>query len=173
MTIHDANVLTREEFVSTFRWIFEHSIAEQVSELRPFPSYQFLHHAMKKRVKKYTIEERVALLQTLPDFIETIRGQNPYNYVGKQSGFRSLTPREYKKFIAYHNKYIKKFGFPFIIAMRGHNKQSVYEALKKRLKNNENEEIEAAIEEIFRIYFYILRESISNEDRDEIKKQSV
>jgi 2-oxo-4-hydroxy-4-carboxy-5-ureidoimidazoline decarboxylase len=173
MTIHDANELTHKEFVLTFSWIFGHRIAEQVSELRPFPSYQFLHHAMKKCIKKLSPDEKLSLIQELPDFSHVIRGEPSSKRINNNEKLRSLSSREYKKFISLNNKYVKKFGFPFVIAMRGHDKESVYEAIRRRVKNTETEEIEIALDEILRMYFYRLRENIQNEKREQMKTQSM
>ncbi len=164
MTIHEVNELSKKDFILTFSWIFEENIVEQVSELRPFPSFQFLHLAMKKIVKKSSLEQKVALLQATPDFVEMITLGSSQKSSLKQAGFRSLSSREYKKFVALNNKYVKKFGFPFVISLRGHNKESVYDSLKKRVKQTEIEEVTTSIEEVLRIYFHRLREVIQNEE---------
>lgn len=173
ITIHEVNELSKKDFVLMFTWIFDPKIVEQVSELRPFPSYQFLHLALKKLVKKSSIEQKLSLLQSSPDFIELITNGSSQKATLKQAGLQSLSSREYKKFVSLNNKYEKKFGFPFVISIRGHNKESVYDALRKRVKQKEYEEVLTSLDELFRIYFYRLRETIQNEESYQLDQKSM
>ncbi|MBU7593084.1 2-oxo-4-hydroxy-4-carboxy-5-ureidoimidazoline decarboxylase [Metabacillus halosaccharovorans] len=173
ITIQKVNELSKKDFVLMFCWIFDEKIVEQVSELRPFPSYQFLHLAVKKLVKKSPIEQKLLLLQAFPSFVDMITHGSSQKADSKLAGLQSLSSREYKKFVLLNNKYEKKFGFPFVISVRGHNKQSIYDALKKRVKQSETEEILNSLEELLRIYFYRLRETIQNEESYHLDRQSM
>ncbi|HZH59693.1 MAG TPA: 2-oxo-4-hydroxy-4-carboxy-5-ureidoimidazoline decarboxylase [Metabacillus sp.] len=173
LTIHEVNKLSKKDFVLMFSWILDPKIVEQVSELRPFPSYQFLHHAFKKLVKKSSIEQKLSLLQASPNFIEMITNGTSQKAALKQAGLQSLSSREYKKFVSLNNKYEKKFGFPFVISIRGHNKESVYDSLRKRVKQKEYEEVLTSLDELFRIYFYRLRETIQNEENYQLDRKSI
>ena len=173
LTIHEVNELSKEDFVLMFRWIFDPKIVDKVSELRPFPSYQFLHLAVKKLVKKSPIEQKLLLVQSFPDFIDILTNGSSQKTAIKQAGLHSLSSREYKKFVSLNNKYEKKFGFPFVISVRGHNKESVYDSLKKRVKQSESEEILTSLDELLRIYFYRLRETIQNEESYLLDRKSM
>lgn len=165
ITIHDANEFSREEFVSQFGWIFEHTpwVAEQAWELRPFPSVQFLHRAMVKLIEKSSKEEKLALIQAHPDLGTKMKLSTSSKIEQQQAGLDQLSPKEYERFIALNNKYVKKYGFPFVLAVRGHNKDSIYDAMKRRVKNKEDQEFNKALEEIYKISFFRLREMITNE----------
>ncbi|WP_175639505.1 2-oxo-4-hydroxy-4-carboxy-5-ureidoimidazoline decarboxylase [Metabacillus schmidteae] len=171
ITIHEVNELSKKDFALKFSWIFDQKMVEKVSELRPFPSYQFLHLAMKKLVKKKSIEQKLLLLQAFPDFVDMITNGSSQKTVIKQAGLYSLSSREYKKFVSLNNKYEKKFGFPFVISIRGHNKESVYDSMKKRVKQTESEEILTSLDELLRIYFYQLRETIQNEESLQLERK--
>lgn len=171
ITINEVNELSKKDFILMFRWLFDQKIVEQVSELRPFPSYQFLHLAVKKLVKKTTIEQKLLLLQTFPNFVDMITNGSLQKSAIRQAGLQSLSTREYKKFVLLNNKYEKKFGFPFVISIQGHNKESVYVSMKKRVKQTESEEILTSLDELLRIYYYRLRETIQNEENIQLNRK--
>lgn len=165
ITIQDVNEFSRKEFVAQLGWIFENTpwVADQVWELRPFPSVQFLHRAMVKLVEKSTMEEKLALIQAHPDLGTKMKLSTSSKIEQQQAGFDQLSPKEYKRFVALNNKYVKKFGFPFVLAVRAHNKDSIYDAMKRRVKNKEAQEFETAMEEIYKISFFRLKEIVTNE----------
>lgn len=165
ITIQDVNEFSREEFVAQLGRIFEDTpwIADHVWELRPFPSVQFLHQSMVKLVENSTIEKKLALIQAHPDLGTKIKLSTSSKIEQQQAGLDQLSPKEYKRFIALNNKYVKKFGFPFVLAVRGHNKDSVYGAMKKRIKNKEDQEFEKAMEEIYKISLFRLMDIVTNE----------
>jgi OHCU decarboxylase len=165
VTIQDANELSREEFVAKLGWIFEHTpwIADKVWTLRPFPSIQLLHQSMVKLVEKSSKQEKLALIQAHPDLGTKMKITTSSKTEQHQAGLDQLSSKEYERYIALNNKYIKKFGFPFVLAVRGHNKDSIYDAMKRRVKNKEDQEFETALKEIYKISFFRLKEIVTNE----------
>jgi OHCU decarboxylase len=165
ITIKDVNEFSRKEFVALLGWIFEDTpwIADKVWELRPFPSVQFLHRSMVKLVEKSSKEEKLALIQAHPDLGTKIKLSTSSKFEQQQAGLDQLSPNEFKRFMALNNKYIKKFGFPFVLAVRGHNKDSIYDSMKRRVKNKEEQEFETAMEEIYKISWFRLRDIVTNE----------
>ncbi|TXC91520.1 urate oxidase [Metabacillus litoralis] len=165
LSIHEVNEFTKEEFVNKVGWVFEHTpwIAEQSWEYAPFQSVQQLHRFMVKVVEKGGKEEKLALIQSHPDLGSRLKLSSSSQMEQKQAGLDQLNPREYKKFTSLNNKYVKKFGFPFVLAVRGHNKYSIFDAMKRRVKNNDSEEFQTALKEIYKISFFRLRDIVCNE----------
>ena len=58
---------------------------------------------------------------------------------------------ERDRFTTLNNAYVEKFGFPFIIAVRDHNKQSILENFEKRIANTAAEEFATACAQVERI----------------------
>jgi OHCU decarboxylase len=79
------------------------------------------------------------------------------------AGLTELTPEEFESFSLSNRAYTERFGFPFILAVRGHTKQSIYESLILRLGNTPEEELETALLEIGKITYYRLDALVEQE----------
>ena len=62
-----------------------------------------------------------------------------------------MSPDELDKFTKLNNAYRAKFGFPFIMAVKGKNKGEILSAFETRLHNDTSTEAKAALREIDRI----------------------
>ncbi len=69
----------------------------------------------------------------------------------KSAGLTNLTPDEIERFREFNQRYREKFGFPFVICARLNKKEPILQAFPVRLANSRQQEIEAALEEIFKI----------------------
>ena len=66
-------------------------------------------------------------------------------------GLNHLTPSEYERFEILNRRYKEKFGFPFIVAVKNHTKDSILATFARRLDNTLDQELEQALTEIFQI----------------------
>ena len=66
-------------------------------------------------------------------------------------GLDRLDDEEYERFGRLNASYREKFGFPFIIAVRRHDKTSILAAFETRLGNTAAEELETALAQVFEI----------------------
>ncbi len=78
----------------------------------------------------------------------------------KGAGLQDLTPEEYSNFINLNKRYMEKFDFPFIIAVRGKNKEQIYDAMKARIDHEIDLEFQTALKEIYKIAKFRLEEKI-------------
>ena len=62
-----------------------------------------------------------------------------------------VNPQEREQFQRYNSLYKERFGFPFIICARLNKKEAILEAFPRRLTNTQEQEIETALNEIFKI----------------------
>lgn len=90
------------------------------------------------------------------------------------AGLDRLSPEEHARFTELNSAYIKKFGFPFIIAVKGLVKEDILAAFEQRIDNSAEEEFEAACAEVERIARLRLRSMLpettmpdTNPDRSE------
>jgi 2-oxo-4-hydroxy-4-carboxy-5-ureidoimidazoline decarboxylase len=135
------NAMDRAAFVQKFGGIFENSpwVAEQAWEKRPFASLDELHAAMVAVVKHAPAERQLALLQSHPDLAgkEAQAGTMTASSVAEQAsaGLNALSHEEMVRISDLNAAYKKKFGFPFIIAVRMHTKEGILFEFNRRLQN--------------------------------------
>ena len=77
------------------------------------------------------------------------------------AGLDRLNEEEIAAFQNFNQRYREKFGFPFIICARLNKKETILAAFPKRLQHSQDEEIRAALEEIYKIANLRLRDIVS------------
>lgn len=148
------NATTQTDFVEALGGVFEYSpwVAEEAWSARPFADVSALHDAMMGVVRHRSTEDKVALLRAHPELAGRVAraGEMTPDSVAEQSsaGLDQMTEAEFARFDQLNTAYREKFGFPFIIAVRNHSKESILDRFANRLNNAPEEEIEAALKEI-------------------------
>lgn len=164
MTLTEINSLIHDEFVRIVGPVFEHSswIAEAAWAKRPFASVEALHSAMCDIVRAAGEEKQLALIRAHPDLVGklALAGQLTKESTGEQAsaGLDRLTPAEVELFQQSNAAYKEKFGFPFVICARLNKKEAILNGFKVRLQNSREQEIQAALGEIFKIAELRLRD---------------
>ena len=136
------NAMDQAAFIAKFGGIFENSpwVAEQAWEKRPFASVDDMHAAMVGVAKFATAPRQLALLQSHPDLAgkEAQAGAMTASSVTEQAsaGLNALSKDEMADISALNEAYKKKFGFPFIIAVRMHTKEGIFFDFRRRLSND-------------------------------------
>ena len=157
LTLPDVNQMSAPEFGGALGGVFEHSpwIAERARAARPFASLEALHAAMMRVVRDASRAEQLALLRAHPDLAGRAAraGNLSAASLAEQSsaGLDHLTDEEHGRFGRLNSGYREKFGFPFIIAVRRQDKTAILAAFERRLGNTVEEEIEAALAQVFDI----------------------
>jgi 2-oxo-4-hydroxy-4-carboxy-5-ureidoimidazoline decarboxylase len=151
------NRIGRAEFTRTLGGVFEQSpwVADRAFDRRPFPSLAALHEAMVEAVRRAPRAEQVALIRAHPDLAgQAARaGTMSAASVAEQSsaGLDRLTDEEYARFERLNAAYREKFGFPFVIAVRRHDKHAILAAFEARLRHGLDDEVDAALDQIAEI----------------------
>ena len=157
LTLDALNRLGPGDFERALGEIFERSpwVAGRVAPARPFATVADLHAAMAAAVRRASRDEQLALLRAHPDLAgRAVRaGAMSRTSVAEQSGagLDRLDEAEYARFDRLNAAYREKFGFPFIIAVRRHDKHAILAAFETRLLNTHTEEIEGALAQVFEI----------------------
>ena len=145
--------MERIEFVRVVGPIFEHSpwVAARTESQRPFPSREALHAALVTTVEEASDEEKICLIRAHPDLI----GDDQLTVASKSeqasAGLQDAAPDEAKQFRESNRHYRERFGFPFVICARLNKKEAIARAFPVRLRNSREQEIEIALQEIFKI----------------------
>ena len=151
------NELDRATFVKRFGPLFEHSpwVAEAAWRDRPFESREELHEALVAAMYAAPRERKLALIRAHPDLAgkAAIEGTLTERSRREQAsaGLDRLTPDEFDAFTRTNAAYRERFGFPLVICVREHTKESILRVAAERLRNTEDEEMRAALEEIAKI----------------------
>jgi 2-oxo-4-hydroxy-4-carboxy-5-ureidoimidazoline decarboxylase len=161
------NGLDRDGFVGVLAGIFEHSpwIAEAAFDACPFASVTALHQAMVDVVQAAPRERRLALLKAHPELAAKADRKAPLTAESTSeqagAGLDRLAADEAARLSAANWLYRQRFGFPFIIAVRGQrDRAAILAALEARTNNGEKEEIDTAIAEVAKIAWFRLSDLI-------------
>lgn len=164
----EVNGATREVFVEHLGGIFEHSpwVAERAWERRPFASREALHGAMVAAVEGAGPERQLALLRAHPELAgrAAVQGEMTEHSTQEQggSGLLNCSPEEFARLQEMNRAYNEKFGFPFIIAVRGLDRAAIIEAFARRLGNTPEAEMAEALRQIARITAFRIAASVED-----------
>ena len=162
MTIEKLNLLDRADFVAALGWVFEDSpwVAERSWSERPFADVNALHAAMIGQLKHAKPEEQLALLRAHPDLGTRARISPASTDEQTDAGLDRLTPEEFEFLQEMNSAYRKKFGFPFLYAVKGSTKHDILRALQLRLGASPEEEFDEALRQVQRIARFRLLETV-------------
>jgi 2-oxo-4-hydroxy-4-carboxy-5-ureidoimidazoline decarboxylase len=169
-TMEEVNGLDREEFVSRFGYLYESSpwVAEAAWHDRPFAGLAELHEAFVRAIHNAPREQQLALIRAHPDLAgrAAIAGELTAESAREQAsaGLDRLTPEEYEDFHRLNSAYRAKFGFPFVVCVRDHGKETILAAAAARLGHSQPEEIETALGEIARIAYLRLHDLVESRE---------
>jgi 2-oxo-4-hydroxy-4-carboxy-5-ureidoimidazoline decarboxylase len=170
-TLTGLNACSRDDFVTALANIFEYSpwIAEQAASARPFAGVTQLFAAMKAAVDNAAPELRLALIKAHPDLANKTQraaGLTAESNAEQNSvGLDRLSEAEYEAFERVNSAYRDKFGFPYIVCVRRHAKDSILRDFERRLPNDVTTEVTTSIAEICRIAALRLDQLVAGEDR--------
>lgn len=153
-TLAELNSCPPERFLAVLGTVFEHApwVAEAALPARPFRSVDALHAAM------------MAVLQALPEpaLLELLRGHPELAGSAARAGtmtadsadeqgslaLQALAADEAAQWDALNTAYRERFGFPFILCIRRHDRASALQAFLQRLHNTRDTELRHALDEI-------------------------
>jgi allantoate deiminase/N-carbamoyl-L-amino-acid hydrolase len=161
-TLPDLNNCQPAAFVDALRGIYEHSpwIAERAAAYRPFPSLAALRQALQAVVTQASQDEQLALLRAHPELAgkAAIAGELTAESTGEQaaSGLDRCSPEEYARLQELNAQYGEKFGFPFILAVkgptgRGLTRSAIIATFARRLENGIDLEMQECLRQVHRI----------------------
>src|SRR3954470_15303248 len=170
-TISDLNDCSQADFAASLANVFEHSpwIAEQAAAARPLAGVRSLFAAMTAVIDAASPETRLALIRAHPDLANKtqraagLTAESTSEQTG--AGLDRLSDAEYEAFERVNNAYRAKFGFPYILCVRRHTKDSILRDFERRLPNDAAAEVATSIGEIGRIAALRLDQLVASQDR--------
>jgi OHCU decarboxylase len=152
--------MSRASFVEKFGGVFEHSawIAERAYDLELGPAHNSvagIHNALARMFRSASQGERLGVLTAHPDLAGKLAAAKRLTAESTaeqgSAGLNALTDAERAKFTGLNEAYVSKHGFPFIIAVKDHNKDGILRHFEARISNDTQTEFETACAQVERI----------------------
>ncbi|MFS2035260.1 2-oxo-4-hydroxy-4-carboxy-5-ureidoimidazoline decarboxylase [Polaromonas sp. CT11-55] len=162
ITLEQVNTAPREQARQLLDGLYEHSpwVAEKALDARPFRSLAHLKHAMAQVLRGAGKDAQVKLIQAHPELagkamVSKSLTAESANEQGK-AGLADCTPEEFATLQKLNADYNAKFGFPFILAVRGPrgtglSRQQIIETFARRLQNHPDFELQENLRNIHRV----------------------
>lgn len=172
MNAREAGQLDREAFVERFGALYEHSpwVAEAAWERRPFDGFDDLHRAFEAALAEAPVERQIALIRAHPELAgrEAAEGSLTEDSTSEQAsaGLDRLTAEELARLQQLNAAYREAFGFPMVVAVREHTKESIFAQAEARLAHGRDEEVATALGEISKIARLRLGGLVSNDKKE-------
>jgi 2-oxo-4-hydroxy-4-carboxy-5-ureidoimidazoline decarboxylase len=171
VSLDSLNKASEREFTAALADIYEHSpwVAKAAAAKRPFATLAALHEAMMAVLLAAPVDTRMTLIRAHPDLAGKAAraGTLTADSTNEQAsvGLDRLTEDEFARFHRLNDAYRKKFDIPFIVCVRRHTKDSVLRQFERRLEHSQDDEVKAALGEIFRITALRLDQKVSAPDK--------
>lgn len=160
--IKKPSALTLNEFVNIYGPVYEHSpwIAAAAYHAQPvcnIDTVEALHEQMKLAVANAEDDARLSLIRAHPD-LAVARADLTQESTAEQTGagLKECSAEEFAAFQTLNGEYKQKFGFPFIVAVKGLNRGEILNQFRGRIGNDRDAEFDMAIEQIHKIAYFRL-----------------
>ena len=146
------------DFIARYAGVYEHSpwVAEQVAALAgELDDVERLAELLADSVDNASTEKQLELIRAHPDLADKaqLAGELTADSASEQAsaGLDRCSGEELARFQALNKAYRDKFGFPFVMAVRGRHRSEILDAFERRLENSYRLEFETALQEIHKI----------------------
>ena len=163
--INNINKLSEIQFIKIFTNIFENSqfIAEALYKKKGegFKNFDDLTNKMMDIFDHTTKEQKLKILNSHPDLADKAKIASLTSDSKKEQnsvGLDQCTEDEFNEFKKLNDLYKKKFGFPFILAVKGKNKNEILDSFKKRISFDPAIEFDEALKQVKQIASLRLKE---------------
>ena len=160
--INKINKLSQSEFTKVFANIFENAgwIAEELYKKKPFGDFKDLSSKMIAIFENTTKEKQLKILNAHPDLANKTKiGLLTPDSLKEQTSAEldQCTEEEFNEFKKLNDTY-KKFGFPFILAVKEKTKIEILNNFRKRISSDPEIEFDEAVKQVKQIASLRLRE---------------
>ena len=156
----DINKINENEFTAIFGSVFEKSewIATETFKLKPFKNSQDLIDKMIKIYENCSIDKITKILNLHPKLAIEKKLTSFSTKEQTEAKLDKCSKEELEEFNKLNFNYEKKFQFPFIIAVKGKNKNEILKNFRSRINNNYETEFQEAKNQVMKIALFRLNE---------------
>ena len=162
-SIDSINKLNKSDFLTIFANVFEKTdwIAEKVFELKPFIDFNDLSSKMLNLYEECNKENILLILNSHPELAvaKKLTSESKLEQAGAKLNECNL--EEFEEFKKLNLDYKNKFGFPFIIAVKGKNKNEILNNFRQRILNDVESEFKEAKNQVKKIATFRFNEIIN------------
>jgi len=160
--INKINKLSQSEFIKVFANIFENTewIAKELYNEKPFNNFEELSSKMLRIFENTSKEKQLKVLNSHPDLANKTKISllTPSSLKEQTSaGLDQCTEKEFSEFQKLNYAY-KKFGFPFILSVKGKTKIEILNNFRKRISSNPEKEFNEAVNQVKQIAILRLKD---------------
>ena len=161
-SIDKVNKLNKSDFISIFGNVFEKTewIAQKSYDSKPYKNFEELFSKMMEIYENSNKESHIKILNAHPDLAIGKRLTEDSKNEQQNASLNQCTSEEFLEFKKLNEEYKKKFRFPFIIAVKGKNKEEILNSFRQRITNNINLEFEEAKKQVKKIASFRLSKII-------------
>ena len=161
-SIDKVNKLNKSDFISIFGNVFEKTewIAQKSYDSKPYKNFEELFSKIVEIFENSNKESHIKILNAHPDLAIEKRLTEDSKNEQQNASLNQCTNEEFLEFKKLNEEYKKKFGFPFITAVKGKNKEEILNSFRQRITNNINLEFEEAKKQVKKIASFRLSEII-------------
>ena len=162
-SIDKINQLSKNDFIDIFGNVFEKTywIADKAFNMKPYKNFNELLSTIIEIYENSSKEDCLKILNTHPELAVEKKLTGDSQKEQDNANLNLCNNEEFNEFQNLNIEYIKKFGFPFIIAVKGKNKDEILINFRKRIKNKINLEFEEAKKQVKKIADFRLKEIIN------------
>tara|TARA_Y100000741_G_C18052992_1_gene477191 strand:- start:20 stop:523 length:504 start_codon:yes stop_codon:yes gene_type:complete len=153
ISIDKINELTKDDFIDIFGNVFEKTnwIADRAYNSKPYKSFNDLSSTIIKIYENSSKEDFFKIFNAHPELAVEKNLTKDSQKEQNNSDLNKCTEDEFNEFLSLNNRYNKKFGFPFIIAVKGKSKKEILDNFRKRIENKIELEFKEAKEQVKQI----------------------
>ncbi|MBC7957249.1 MAG: 2-oxo-4-hydroxy-4-carboxy-5-ureidoimidazoline decarboxylase [Cytophagales bacterium] len=162
LTLDQLNRATLTDAAPMLDGVYEHSpwIAEAALAQRPFKSLAHLKHAMAETVRQADRAAQLALIRAHPQLTGKLADMAQLTaestHEQATAGLKACSPEELAALQRLNAEYLAKFGWPFIVAVRGPRgtgltRQAIISTFARRLEHHADFELAECLRNIHRI----------------------
>ncbi len=153
-SLQHLNLCDTPEFIATLSGIYEHSswIPERSAAQRPFANLTALKLALRATVIAATQEEQLGLIRAHPELAGKA-GELTKESTGEQAkaGLNNCSPEQFAALQKLNADYNARFGFPFILAVKGASRDQIISSFSRRARNCREDELAENLRQVNRI----------------------
>ena len=162
-SIDKVNQLTKNDFIDIFGNVFEKTywIADKAFNLKPYKNFDELLSSFIKIFEKSSKEDFLKIFNAHPELVVQKKLTIESKKEQANAILNQCSDQEFMEFKQLNTYYTKKFGFPFIIAVKGKKKKEILENFRQRFTNDTSIEFNEAKEQVKKIATFRLNEIIN------------
>ena len=163
-TIDNINDLNKSDFLSVFGNVFEktESVALEAFNSKPFKNFEDIMFKMLNIYESYEKNKILEILNAHPELAVAKKMTTESILEQASAKLNECSYEEYEEFIRLNSEYKKKFNFPFIIAVKGKDKNEILNNFRQRMSNDIKDEFLEAKTQVKKIATFRLNEIMNN-----------